>query len=342
MVNLKKKFFFELLITIITFVLLSFVLSGSKIDIFASSNSKYPIKIKNKFGTTVIRKKPKRIATIEWGNQDVPLALGKVPVGFSEANFGSQNKSGILPWTQKRLNQLGEKKPNVFKDKDGLDYEAIAKTKPDVILAAYSGISKKNYQTLSKIAPVVSYPKSPWSTNWKQQVLLDSEGMGEKKQGKKLIKKTDHYVKKGLKKYPQIKNKTAIWANFSGKDLSKFQIYTPHDSRSSLLKEFSLKFPKRVKSELNNKHSFQKEFSSEKANILKHTDVIISYGNKKLYNILKKDPVLGKIPAIKRGSVVMINYKNPIIAAGTPTPLSIQYTLNQYLGLLNDAINKLP
>ncbi|GBG93625.1 hypothetical protein LFYK43_00840 [Ligilactobacillus salitolerans] len=64
---------------------------------------KYPLRIKNKFGMTVIKKKPKRIATIQWGNQDIPLALGVVPVGFSAANFGVKDNSGLLPWTKKQL-----------------------------------------------------------------------------------------------------------------------------------------------------------------------------------------------------------------------------------------------
>ncbi|BBI59877.1 hypothetical protein HSBAA_11830 [Vreelandella sulfidaeris] len=37
----------------------------------------------------------------------------------------------------------------------------MAESQPDVILAAYSGLSQADYTTLSQIAPVVAYPEGP-------------------------------------------------------------------------------------------------------------------------------------------------------------------------------------
>lgn len=71
------------------------------------ADSQYPITIKHALGETVIEKKPERVVTIQWGNQDVALALGVVPVGFSAANFGVQDDSGLLPWTKEKLDELG-------------------------------------------------------------------------------------------------------------------------------------------------------------------------------------------------------------------------------------------
>src|SRR5690554_4882453 len=99
-------------------------------------NSEYPIVIEHAFGETEIESKPERVVTIQWGNHDVVLALGVVPVGFSAANFGVQDDSGLLPWTIEKLEELGETDPNVFQDTDGLDFEAISDAEPDVILAA--------------------------------------------------------------------------------------------------------------------------------------------------------------------------------------------------------------
>src|SRR5699024_2658128 len=100
------------------------------------STSEYPIVIEHAFGETVIETKPERIATIQWGNHDVALALGAVPVGFSAANYGDQDGDGLLPWTSEKLDELGAEDPNIFQDTDGLDFEAISDTNPDVILAA--------------------------------------------------------------------------------------------------------------------------------------------------------------------------------------------------------------
>ncbi|MDR2136282.1 MAG: hypothetical protein LBO76_06680, partial [Treponema sp.] len=77
----------------------------------AGVSNEYPIVIRHAFGETVIERKPERVATIQWANQDVVLALGLVPVGFSAANYGVSDGSGILPWTAKRLKELGVDKP---------------------------------------------------------------------------------------------------------------------------------------------------------------------------------------------------------------------------------------
>jgi len=75
------------------------------------SEVSYPIVIKHAFGETILESKPERIATISWGNQDLPLALGVVPVGVSEANYGVIDGSGLLPWTLAKFNELGVTEP---------------------------------------------------------------------------------------------------------------------------------------------------------------------------------------------------------------------------------------
>ncbi|MDF2835067.1 MAG: iron transporter permease, partial [Paenibacillus sp.] len=132
----------------------------------AEDTTQYPITIKHALGEAVIESKPERVVTIQWANHDVALALGVVPVGFSAANYGVQDDSGLLPWTAKKLKELNVTEPNVFQDTDGLDFEAISDANPDVILAAYSGITPEDYETLTKIAPVVAYPTAPWATTW--------------------------------------------------------------------------------------------------------------------------------------------------------------------------------
>ena len=49
----------------------------------------------------------------------------------------------------------------LFDETDGIDFEAVADTEPDVILAGYSGLTQEDYDTLSEIAPVVAYPEAP-------------------------------------------------------------------------------------------------------------------------------------------------------------------------------------
>lgn len=74
-------------------------------------SSEFPIVIKHAFGETEIASKPERVVTVQWANHDVVLALGVVPVGFSAANYGVQDDSGLLPWTAKNSRNSAQMNP---------------------------------------------------------------------------------------------------------------------------------------------------------------------------------------------------------------------------------------
>lgn len=291
------------------------------------------------FGQTILDKKPERVATIAWGNHDVALALGIVPVGFSKANYGVSADKGVLPWTEEKIKELNGK-ANLFDDLDGLNFEAISNSKPDVILAGYSGITKEDYDTLSKIAPVAAYKSKPWQTLWRDMIKIDSKALGMEKEGDELIKNTEARISKELEKHPEIKGKIkgkkVLFTMINAADTSKFWIYTSKDPRANYLTDLGLVFPESLK-EFESEDSFAKEISAEEANKINDADVIITYGDDKTLEALQKDPLLGKVNAIKNGAVAVIPDNTPLAASCTPTPLSINYTIEEYLNLLGNA-----
>ena len=333
-----KKSLLLMIISILVFALAACSNDNSTTNEATSqkeNEGQYPIVIKHAFGETVIEEKPERVATIAWANHDVALALGVVPVGFSAANYGIQDDTGLLPWTEAKLKELGEENPNVFQDTDGLDFEAIADSNPDVILAAYSGITQEEYETLSQIAPVVPYKETPWVTPWRDQVLLNAKGMGMEEEGKKLIADTEKLIADKANEYSVIKGKKAAFGMFNTADLSSFFIYTPADPRGEFLSDLGMEYPKGIKSLIQD-DSFYIQVSAENADALNDTELLITYGNKDTLAALQADPILGKVPAIAAGNVVVIEDNTPLAAAGNTNPLSIQYTIDEYLTLISD------
>ena len=302
-----------------------------------TSTVTYPLTIKHAFGETVLDAKPERIATISWANQDVPLALGVVPVGISKANYGVTDDSGLLPWTKEAFTALGEDAPVLFDDLTGLNYEAIAAAQPDVILAAYSGITQEEYDLLSEIAPVVAYPTNPWQTFWRDQIRLDATGMGLATEGDALVAELEALIAEKTAAYPQLTGKTAAFFYFNPADLGKFWVYLPADPRAAYLTDLGLSFPESVKKLATDSASFAVELSAENADILKDIDVMIVYGNDQLLTALQADPLLGTVPAIARGSVAVIEDGTPLAASGTPSPLSIPATIDDYLSIIGKA-----
>lgn len=338
-VFMKNKFF---LIAILAMCIVFSACSSNSVKNEENTSKEHApdkIVLDHAFGQTILDKKPERVATIAWGNHDVALALGIVPVGLSKANYGVSADKGVLPWTEEKIKELNDK-ANLFDDLDGLNFEAISNSKPDVILAGYSGITKEDYDTLSKIAPVAAYKSKPWQTLWRDMIRIDSKALGMEKEGDELIKNTEARISKELEKHPEIKGKIkgkkVLFTMINAADTSKFWIYTSKDPRANYLTDLGLVFPESLK-EFESEDSFAKEISAEEANKINDADVIITYGDDKTLEALQKDPLLGKINAIKNGAVAVIPDNTPLAASCTPTPLSINYTIEEYLNLLGNA-----
>ncbi|WP_341877830.1 iron-siderophore ABC transporter substrate-binding protein [Defluviitalea saccharophila] len=306
----------------------------------SESTGDYPIVIQHAFGETIIESKPERVAAIAWGNQDLPLALGVVPVGVSQANYGVLDGSGLLPWTLAKFKELGEEEPIIFNDTDGLNYEAISDVQPDVILAAYSGITQEEYDLLSQIAPVVAYPEFPWQTYWREQITVNATGMGMQSEGEALVEELEALIEEKVSGHPGIKGKKAAFFAFTPSDLGKFYIYHPNDPRAAYLLDLGMELPDSIAKLAQDTNSFYLELSSENVDLLQDVEVIIAYGNDELLKALQADPLLGSLPAIKRGSVALIEDGTPLAASATPSALSIPATIDEYLTIIGEAADK--
>ncbi|MDF2803954.1 MAG: hypothetical protein K0S61_3857 [Anaerocolumna sp.] len=309
-------------------------------DTASESQVQYPITIKHAFGETVIESKPERVATISWGNQDVPLALGVVPVGISEANYGVSDGSKLLPWTAEGFKKLGVDSPVLFNDTDGLDFEAISDAQPDVILASYSGITQEEYDLLTEIAPVVAYPTLAWQTYWRDQIVMDATGMGMQPEGEQLVTDLEALIAEKTAGVPQMAGKSAAFFYFDPSDLGKFYVYLPTDPRANYLTDLGLTVPASVTELAASSTSFAIEISAENVDLLNDIDIIISYGSPSLLGTLQADSLVGTIPAVQRGSVVLIEDGSALSASCTPSALSIPANIDEYLKLIGEAADK--
>ncbi|MFC3219208.1 iron-siderophore ABC transporter substrate-binding protein [Tianweitania populi] len=305
----------------------------------SAQEAAFPITIKHAMGTTIIAKKPERVATVSWANHEVPLALGVVPVGMAAANFGDDDNDGLLPWVAEKLKALGAEKPMLFDEGDGIDFEAVAATQPDVILASYSGLSQADYDTLSQIAPVVAYQTAPWSTSWRDMIRLNSTALGMAKEGDALIAKTEAEIAEAVAKHPELAGKSAMFVtHLDPTDLSIVNFYTTNDTRVAFFQDLGLKSPKSVV-EASKAGVFSGSASAERVDSFDDVDIVVTYGTQQLVDAVSANPLLSKMPAVSRGAIVTLG-RNPLGTAANPTPLSISYVLNDYLALLSEAAKK--
>ncbi|MFG6446260.1 iron-siderophore ABC transporter substrate-binding protein [Microbacterium sp. P07] len=301
----------------------------------------YPITIEHALGTTVIESKPERVATVQWANHEVPLALGVVPVGMAAANFGDDDGNGMLPWVEEKLEELGGEAPVLFDETDGIDFEAVANTDPDVILASYSGLTQEDYDTLSEIAPVVAYPEAAWSTSWRDMIKFNAEGMGMGAEGDDLVAEIEGEIESAVADHPQLEGKSAMFlTHIDPTDLSEVSFYTPNDTRAAFFADLGLTTPGSIEEATGDSGEFSGTLSAEQADALSDVDIIVTYADAETLAAIKASPLLSRVPAIANDAIVALDGTGPLGTAANPTPLSISFVLDDYVDLLAEAADK--
>lgn len=318
--------------------------SGASGKANSSGASGKTIAIKHVYGTTEVPEGATKIATLAWANQDVLLALGIMPVGFSKQEWGVTDGSGMLTWTKEKVDELvakGAAQPKLFDETDGTPFEAISATKPEVILAAYSGITKEDYDKLSKIAPTVAYPKVAWGTPWRETITTDATAVGKKAEGDKLVADLDKQVADVVAQYPQIKGRAAAFCYTGEGDATKFGFYTTADPRTAFLSDLGMTVPASVeKASKESSSAFNVDVSTENADSLNDFDLIVMYGSESDLAALQANSLLSQVRAIQNGAIAFVGNNDPQAASTNPGPLSIPWGIENYVKLIAAAADK--
>jgi len=305
-------------------------------DSDSNSSGTFPVTVKHALGETTIEKQPERVTTIGWGNQDVALALGIAPVGVDDQTWSMDGSDGlgVYEWTLDAYDELGADEPVVFSTADGTDFEAIADTQPDVILAGYSGVTEEEYATLSEIAPTVAYPDAAWLTPWRDVILTDSAALGLADKGEALVGSLEEQIADATAD-SAFEGKKAAFFYMSAADLSTISIYGKGDSRTAFLSDLGFDLPELA----GDVDTFYQDISAENADQLADIDVIVSYGDgDELLEALRADPLWSTLAAVQNGAVVTVGSGDALSGAVTPTALSIPWMLKDYVALLDGAV----
>jgi iron complex transport system substrate-binding protein len=225
----------------ITIFIASEVMASSANNDYAG----YPMIIEHKFGTTVIQKKPERVASLDYAGADDLLALDVQPVviRYWYGNF----LRAVWPWAEPLLKGT----PSILRG--SFNYEQIAAAKPDVIIALYSGIDKQDYEKLSLIAPVVAVPKGvgDYAMQWDDRALLAGKVIGKEAEAKEKIDAIHQKLAEVASHHPRWQGKTAAIAHASRGDGSSLA-YTSKDIRMQVLEEIGFVTPKSVNALIGN------------------------------------------------------------------------------------------
>ncbi|PYE81317.1 iron-siderophore ABC transporter substrate-binding protein [Pseudoroseicyclus aestuarii] len=301
-----------------------------------AQDGRFPVTIKHAFGNTTIEAAPERIATVNWGNHEVPLALGVVPVGFVQSTWGDEDGDGLMPWVAEALEELGAEVPALFDEGDGIDFEAVAATEPDVILAMYSGISENDYTLLNEIAPTIAYPETAWTTSWREMIEMGAAAIGMTEEGEALIADIEQDIADAVAAHPELEGKTAMYiTHVDTTDLSTISFYSGADPRVDFLQELGLTLPQAV-IDAGEAGQYNGSVSAERIDLLNDVDIGITYAGQELVDTLEADPLTAQLPVVAKGGMVTLG-GGTLGAAANPTPLGMQYTLDIFVDRLAEA-----
>lgn len=283
----------------------------------ASSGSAFPVTIKHKFGSTAIPSKPKRVVTVGWDDQDFALALGVVPVSTRE--WFTQYPT--YPWVKKELG--GTKLPTFSAE---LNFEAIAKQRPDVILAINETVTKESYQKLSAIAPTVvqSSAYADEKTPWNVQTLTTGQALGKSAEAQALVDKVEAKIAAAKKAHPEFAGK--VLAMDYGPDKGQHWIAPAHDPRRVLFDELGFAT-----------QTVKEDLSEERLDLI-DKDVLVVVGATK--PAMLASPVFARLNVVKSDRTLYTSFDTPLAGALSYSgPNALLYALDVLVPQLANAVD---
>lgn len=296
----------------------------------ASGNSAFPVTVEHKYGSTTIKAEPKKVVTLGLSDQDAVLALGVKPIGA--VDWFKEQPYGKWPWTKELW---GANPPQVVGERDEYNMEKIAALQPDLIIAQYSGMKQEQYDTLTKIAPVVAQPKghedylAPW-TIMTEQI---GKALGKQTKAKELID--------GIKaKFAAVKAKHPEWANQAvavadSFEPGKYAAFTKDDPKAAFFAELGFKLSADIE-KLAQPGWNVAEFSAERLDLLDVDRLIWVTSGKEHDARIKAEPLYQKLKVVTAKRDMFVPYQEPDVGAAFSfnTVLSIPYALEQIEPLL--------
>lgn len=302
----------------------------------------FPMTIRHAYGRTTIRKKPKRVATVGWQSQDIPLALGVVPVGMpGNVSKLEKENGGVTPWVKDKFALLRERTDAIYSD--GAPYQEIKAVKPDVILAVTPGLKSEQYFRLSSIAPVIVYSRSNREIPIDCSIRMTARVLDMSKQGENLINNLHSLLSQTLTKHPGLMGKKILF-KVSDINFDTITLYSDKSLRMRLFAELGLPVPLIVRKYSTTVYDFTPVVKPEDIKYLSDVDLMISYGptenDPAAVAALQNSSTYGQIPAVKKGRVAVLGDKTPLSDLSSPTPLSIPWGIDRYFDLLEKAAKK--
>jgi iron complex transport system substrate-binding protein len=297
----------------------------------SSGSSVFPVTVQHKFGSTTVPQDPKRIAVVGLTEQDIVLALGKVPIATTEW-YGEQ-PSAVWPWAQ---DKLAGAKPTVLSTSDGFEFEKIASLDPDLIIGTNSGMQQADYDKFTAIAPTVAGVEgsTDYFSPWTEQTLTVAKALGKEREGQALIDGIEADYAAAAKANPEFAGKVATFSQNAFYD-GKLYVYPP-----GLNTEFLSMLGFTINPQLTPlapAPGQQAEISAENLSKIDADVIVVAAEKPEDITALEQVPTWNRLGAVAGRRTV---YTDPVLSGAMYfiSPLSLPYVLENLTPQLKAAV----
>lgn len=291
--------------------------------------SAYPVTVKHAFGTTVINKEPRRIATLGPGSNDACVALGVAPTAMP---LSGAQPNGSTPWFDLAYRPFGLESPLLLDEAKGLPVEDLTGMGPDLIIAVHSKLTRSEYDELSKIAPVVAYPDGPLATDWRASLALVGQALARPAEAARVLADTEKSIRAGLGNYPDLAGTDFLVAKVRSALGADIEVFGENSNPVRILKEFGLtpspslgrvkQAGRPVDPATNGAEAYA--WPQEKAPELTSSIAVLSIRHEEAPE-LKSSGLIDAVPAHKAGNFVIADSTGNGLALDTASCLSVMW-----------------
>ena len=287
------------------------------------------------FGDVQVPAEPKRIVTVGVTEQDALWALGLAPVGVTE--WYGEYPSAAWPWAEAAAAAAGAA-PEVLTTSDGFDFERIAALEPDLIIGINGGTTKKDWDTLSALAPTVAQPgKLAWFGPWQDEARSVGLAVGKADEVDELITGVSDKFQQAVDAHPEFAGKSVVFLQNAFYDGAA--IAYPAGQGTEFLTNFGFTIPDVLNEYAGSGDTPQAAIPKEDlVDVLDQADVLVwATEVDEDRTKLEADPIFQQLRATKEGRNI---YTGGVLSGAIyfTSLLSLPYVVDQLTPMLSDAL----
>jgi iron complex transport system substrate-binding protein len=285
-------------------------------DVFGREDGEFPVTVEHKYGSTTIDAAPTRIVTFGPTDEDMVLALGRVPVGLTD---WWDNYAAGKPWPWAEPLLAAAEYAVIPLDGES-HYEEILALNPDLIIGQYTGMTAEEYAQLSRIAPTVaqSGDYEDWRAPWQVMSRTIAKALGKTAGGEDLIAEVDAAFAQVAAANPQFADTTVLYVERGD---GTFTIRGGNEPRVQVLTNMGLQVPEAYA----NLGEFGEEFSDEQLQLLDDADVVVWVTDEAGQRNLQANLLFQNLRVTQEGRNAFVTDETLMAAINWSSVLSLPY-----------------